>query len=379
MTPGNPAAITYPVLDGIPEAERRALLGQLPRRQVPAGRLVVEEGRPTRLMLVESGTFAVWKGAPGTDSAVQIATLQAGECFGERSTLLGGGSASASLTALEAGTLLELDLDAVPDPAKRERITRNLVQTMAGRLLTANHAIKLRYDERTRALAMLGSASRFGMLMTVWMAIYMMLLPAFAWLRPLLPTDSFISMLIIAALFWVAWRFVMRSPGGPAAYGMTLRAWPRQLAMAALFSLPLLALTLGAKAWYAAGHPGTAVFEPWRALYPGPATPGPDWLAVLTIYMILALAQEFVRCAIQGSIAIYQHAIYRRDGWRAPLVGNMIFAATHVHLSPWMPLIVFLPGLYWGWLYHRRGSYLEVAFAHALLGIWGLFILGVPG
>ena len=38
----------------------------------------------------------------------------------------------------------------------------------------------------------------------------------------------------------------------------------------------------------------------------------------------------------------------------------------------------FVPGLFWGWLYQRERSFISLAVSHALLGVWGLFVLGFP-
>lgn len=368
----------YAVLHGLEPERRTRLLAGLARHPVRAGEIVVREGDPTRLLLVESGSYSVWKGRPGTREAVPIATLHAGDCFGERSTLIGGGHATATLEAIDDGMLLELGLAELNDAAVREAITLNLVRTLAGRLLTANHAAKARFQERTRALELLGAASEFGVRMTLWLSIYILTVPVWLWLAPLVPTDGLISALIVATFFWVAWDFVRRAPDGADAYGMSLAGWPRKLGRAMVFTLPWMVLALAAKAVAAARSPDVALFEPWRAVHSKPAALDVAWWGYLAIYVVLTLAQEYVRCAIQGSMAIYQRATGRPDRWRSILVGNLTYAATHLHLGLTMPLVVFLPGLFWSWLYHRDRSYLEVAVSHALLGAWGLFVLGVP-
>jgi membrane protease YdiL (CAAX protease family) len=60
---------------------------------------------------------------------------------------------------------------------------------------------------------------------------------------------------------------------------------------------------------------------------------------------------------------------------KAILVANAVFSVSHQHLGLGYALVVFVPGLFWGWLYHRQGSLLGVSVSHAIIGLWGTGVL----
>lgn len=101
------------------------------------------------------------------------------------------------------------------------------------------------------------------------------------------------------------------------------------------------------------------------------------WLVFVGVYFVLSFAQELVRCAIQGSLALDYRASGQPDRWRSVLVANLLFAATHVHLGLLFPLVASVPGLFWGWMYRRERSFLGLGFSHALVGSWAFFALGI--
>jgi hypothetical protein len=60
---------------------------------------------------------------------------------------------------------------------------------------------------------------------------------------------------------------------------------------------------------------------------------------------------------------------------RASIVANAVFSVSHQHLGLGYALAVFIPGLFWGWLYHRHGSLLGVSISHIVIGLWGTGVL----
>ena len=59
----------------------------------------------------------------------------------------------------------------------------------------------------------------------------------------------------------------------------------------------------------------------------------------------------------------------------AVLVSNLLFSAMHLFMSLEIALLVFIPGVYFGWLYSRTHNLLGVWIAHALVGTIGLSIV----
>ena len=211
------------------------------------------------------------------------------------------------------------------------------------------------------------------------LSAYLLFLPVFESIRTTLPTDSLISFFFILLFFFVAWTALPRGGSDFATFGMTLEGWPRQVGRALLLTAPILLLVLGLKLAHINAHPEKLdLFEPERVLQGVGGATWVHWACFAGTYVLLSFAQEFVRCVTQGSLARFYRDSGEPDRWRSPVVTNMVFAATHVHLSVWFAVLAFLPGLFWGWMYQRERSFLGVGLSHALIGCWVLFVLGVP-
>jgi membrane protease YdiL (CAAX protease family) len=107
------------------------------------------------------------------------------------------------------------------------------------------------------------------------------------------------------------------------------------------------------------------LIAPWQAR-------SGDWLDTTVaygLYVLLSPMQEFVaRGVIQGCL---QHMLSGRHAtWRAILVSNAVFSISHQHLGLGYALLVFVPGLFWGWLYQRHRSLVGVSVSHVLIGLW---------
>jgi len=286
--------------------------------------------------------------------------------------------ASATVLAVTPCTLRELNPAAIADPLVREPFTVNLARTLAARLRQSTEEILVRHEQQAATLRLQGSASVFVTQILICLSGYILGLPLFALLRDHVLTESLISFFIIAVLTWVAWSFLTRSSTGLEDYGVTWRDWPQQLLRSFWFSLPLIVLATALKAVAVWRTPqAVSWFEPWRVFGRPENFHLGAWTVFAATYFGMSFAQELVRCAIQGSLAIYYRASGQTDQWRSVLVANLVFAATHVHLGLMFPLIASVPGLFWGWMYHRHRSYLGLGFSHALIGSWAFFALGI--
>jgi membrane protease YdiL (CAAX protease family) len=62
----------------------------------------------------------------------------------------------------------------------------------------------------------------------------------------------------------------------------------------------------------------------------------------------------------------------------AILLSNLLFSATHLHISLTLALLVFPMGVFWGWIFARQGSLVGSSVSHAIIGVFGLFVVGFP-
>ncbi len=51
----------------------------------------------------------------------------------------------------------------------------------------------------------------------------------------------------------------------------------------------------------------------------------------------------------------------------------------HIHLSAVLAYVVFIPSLFWGWLYNREPTLIGPVISHLMIGTWAIFVLGIQG
>ncbi len=110
-----------PFFEGLPEAEFEVVLSKLRRRTAPSGEMIVRQGTTgDSLYLVARGVVRVSRQDGGLSR--DLATLMAGDFFGEMALLVGGGTRTATCRAVTPCALYELrrsDLDDVSARAPR--------------------------------------------------------------------------------------------------------------------------------------------------------------------------------------------------------------------------------------------------------------------
>jgi membrane protease YdiL (CAAX protease family) len=98
----------------------------------------------------------------------------------------------------------------------------------------------------------------------------------------------------------------------------------------------------------------------------------------MVIYSIFVNFQEYIsRGILQSSLQDFLN--YKHKNLFANLLTSSIFSASHIHLSAGLAYLVFLPSLFWGWLYYRQRSLIGPIVSHILIGWWAIFVLGIEG
>lgn len=54
-----------------------------------------------------------------------------------------------------------------------------------------------------------------------------------------------------------------------------------------------------------------------------------------------------------------------------------MFSVNHLHLSFLFALLAFIPGLFWGVLFHRRPNLVGPTLSHFVVGGYVFFVLGI--
>ncbi len=373
------AAAAHPVyaaLAGMDPSARATLLARLPRRMYGPDEIVLREGDSNaHVFLVMSGRLTVARHV--FSGQFLLTYLGPGQVFGEYSALSGGG-ASATVKTIENVTLLMLDLADLPED-EHGTVNLRLGRLVVSRLVRTNVRLQKKQAESLATMRAQLQSAVFSSKMVFCLSLYVATVGMSVPLAAYWPEEPLISLFFIVGFFGVAWTFVTRVNTDHAGFGMKLRDCRRGTWRGLLYTLPLLAIVLLAKWLFVRTLPGNPpLFEPLSVLEKTPFAGWGIWFIYLSAYSALSYAQEVVRCAIQGSLAMYYRAGGLPDGWRSPTVASLLFAGTHVHLSIVFALLSFAAGLYWGWIYQREKSYWAVAASHAAVGVWAMFVVGVP-
>jgi CRP-like cAMP-binding protein len=375
------ASSRYEAFRGLPVSVTEHIFSTLPTRHLAAGETLLSESQTNdALFFIEDGEVGVWKGDPGAVAGVHLATFTSGECCGEMSAL-NGQSATASVVAVRPTTVRTLRLADLPtEDGVRAAVTLNLARTLVSRLAQSTETLKTKHEAELRAMRVLASASGFITRILIALSCYMLALPVIAYVTPLLPTNSLISFLIIIVFFWIVLDYTTSQGATVRDFiHLNLDRWPRQLGRGFLWALPPMGLFLAVKIVIIALHPGQyALWDP-RSAFSRESPPGFWlWLLFAFLYVALSFAQEFIRCVVQGTLDLLNQRGTRTRPWLSIFVSGIVFASLHLHLSLLFAVQAALAGLFFGIVFWKERSYLAVAVAHSLVGIWTVFVVGVP-
>jgi membrane protease YdiL (CAAX protease family) len=97
---------------------------------------------------------------------------------------------------------------------------------------------------------------------------------------------------------------------------------------------------------------------------------------VISLYLVCVPIQELVvRGALQSTMQ--EVLVGRYNTFWAIILSNLLFSDVHTYISIGFGLLVFLPGLFWGWLYSRHRNLIGVSVSHIIVGAWAIFVVGL--
>jgi CRP-like cAMP-binding protein len=349
-------------------------------QRVEQGTFVIEEGDPaTELYFIKDGEVEVLKSHDDTGEYHPITTIGAGSTIGEVA-LLDRNPRSASIRTTTDSVLLKLsfeDLNRFSDghTPLESQVKLNLAQDLAGDLRHTNKAVVKSLRE---SLESARSRVAMGIIVNTLMigiAVYVFSLAIIEDLSEQVAATTFVSVPILFFFGGLSY-FAVRKSGYPfSLYGITrANAW-RSIRESIPITAAFVVVIVITKWLLVQFHPlmaGEAVFS--VADHPERFFSTLN-LVTLAAYTIFVPIQEFVaRGCMQTAFEEFLLGPYRR--FLAIVVANLVFAMTHVHLSTFFALLVFAPGLVWGWLYSRHRTLLGISVSHIVVGLVAFSIVG---
>lgn len=370
-----------PLLEGFSDENIRQLTSIMDGPfKIPAGRFLFEEGDPgDTLFFILSGSFEVLKREEGGEVRHRLALLSAGQAIGEVS-LLDSGPRSGAVRAVDDSEVIAIPVARLHEHPDRQlsvgsQLKISLAYELAARLRRTNVAtvdtLRRQLDEAENRVEM----SKFITRLLIGLCFYMFALGVTTALSKVVPDTSIISLPILTAFAIGVYRTVKTSPWPPSTYGFTLKNWRRNAAEGVLLSVPIAVLIVALK-WM-----GVTFIPSWHG-QPVFDLSGSTGLSLAEIFMYGAAycaftpIQETIARGTQASFQLFLTSRYKTV--EAIILSNMLFSATHLHVSIGLALAVFPIGLYWGWIFARQGSLVGSSVSHAILGVFGLFVVGIP-
>ena len=346
-------------------------------RRYHQGARIYADGAPADSMaVVIQGSVEVLK--LDADRRVhRLASLVRGEALGE-AALATDQRRTADVYALEPTQLLVIKLAEAADRNWVAAVARQMVDALAHRSQRTTEravsaATKHRQEQTRRS-----EVARFMTLLIICMCAYTISLGlvSSAVDQPLI--ISIVTNLCMLTVVGASIRLIWTSAYPPAAFGLAIHPqWRRELIEAILVAV---GMCLGATAlkWILVTGPfpfaGQSVFS--GAFEARAAGLGPTAVVLTAVYVALCPVQELIARGVLQSMALEMFHGQRYDVGLAVILSNAMFAAVHAHVSVWLSLVSFGSGLLWGALYHRQRSLLGVSVCHAIVGVYGLDVLG---
>jgi CRP-like cAMP-binding protein/membrane protease YdiL (CAAX protease family) len=373
------------LFSGLSPQQLAKLDGVCHDRYYAPGAFILREGDTDPFVyVIMEGHAELAKSSNLGEELLRMGTFRKGDVLGELK-IVDAQPSSASVVAVTRVRALAIDLDAFHQAsvltAARATVLGNVGKILADRLRRTTRKGADAIDRELAETRARVYAGRFIVIILAMIATYQLALSGLLLVPPVhRPPLSILSFIFVLWTVGPVLLCLRRSPFSLRSYGLTLDKAGSTALRAALWTTPLLMVSLGIKVALIRWGPAMTdrpLFDP-TALFGGRPFNLEFFLLAMILYCLHAPLQEFVvRVGLQGSLEHFLPAGCQRTNWKAIVISNLVFASGHAFLGFWFCIVVFVPGLFWGWLFSRQRSLVGVAVSHALLGLWSIFALGI--
>jgi CRP-like cAMP-binding protein len=378
----------HPIFHGIGDVEMSEVLPFFRLLTSEPGELFIKEGVDAGMdvYLILKGRLEVIKTAKQEKTnelyakafkkEFVIAELNSGDTIGELS-FVKGHPRSASIRTVERSVLLGLNPAGIAEleveyPRTSSRMMKNMVGYVSDRLKrTSENEVRALKIELHNSL-LKSKANIFFSYVIGLLCVYNLTLNITSNLSRDIDSGTLISTSIVVVFCAVLYLMTRHSQLPLRNYGVTTRHWQFALKESMLWTILIIAVVIFIK-WSLIQNVGRYRHLP---LFDFDLS-RKNLLFNFILYGLHCPVQEFIaRGVLQGSLQRFFSG--KNATIRAVVVSNALFSATHIHvMGGFLGLIVFVPGLFWGWLYSRHDTLVGVSISHVLIGWTSLFFLNL--
>ncbi|MBL8722226.1 MAG: cyclic nucleotide-binding domain-containing protein [Myxococcales bacterium] len=356
-----------PFFAHLPKGLIEEISGDAEIKAFRAGDVLVREGDPSDsiLVLLEGVADVKKREAERADVEHVISELEPGEVVGEVG-LFDKRPRSATVVAREPCAAWILRYDRVTE---HPRLVFAFAKALAQRVRHQTEEMRETAQERV-------AMGELVVKVIVLLCVYALLVAGLPWLQERLPSSSSYISLPIIALFGLGSFGFMRNSGYPLSrFGLGFKNLFGSLFEAILLTPPFLALLTGVK-WLVVHSRQTRMTEVIQHPDVRQVLADPRVIKLLAVYGLSALVQELiVRCALQSTLESY--LVGKGRVTKAILVAALMFSVNHLHVSFLFAVLAFLPGIFWGIMFHRRPNLIGPSLSHFVVGGYVFFVLGI--
>jgi CRP-like cAMP-binding protein len=313
--------------------------------------LAKEGSKATDLYIVLEGSLEIIKSGIKHERLHQIAEAGSGDVIGEIA-FLNKGYRSASVQAKSDVRLREIPFHSLElllrqDP-RMYHIYFEIAKNESQMIEKSNFTIISQLEEKLDYIKLREFTSVFLIYLITFLCIFIFVSNA-------LKTDKhdYISIPWILSATAIVLIFVKQTSFPLKSLGMTLDNWKLSVFEGVIYSIPMLIVILIAKYVllnYTDMYDQLPLFQLNHKAQSAQPIGLTLWLAWIGLYCLLVPMQEFIaRECFQGSLEMILLGKSRR--WMSILISNLLFSVAHILISVYFALIVFVPGIFLGWLY----------------------------
>jgi hypothetical protein len=373
-----------PLITGLSEEQIRILFSISQEITLDKEKYLMREGDPANEMfLILEGSLEVSKYDAKYMQDYVIHTLHTGDSVGELA-LLDSGPRSASVRAKTFTRLRKLSFADIHEIANKDKainiIFFQLSKNISQRLRCTNDVVRDALEKQVDEYKVRVAMGNFIVNVIIALCLIAFGLDGLKYAMSIAPTSSYVTLPLTFSLLIFIY-FLMKSSNLPwSSFGLTLTNLKRSVYEGIGFTCIIMVLIVCLK-WafihFIPAYEGRSLIEPF-ALFKNPADHTMEvWLTLLVMYgLVVSPLQELMaRGALQGLLE--QFLTGKHKVFLSIIASNLIFSTAHLFMPFQIGILVFVGGLYLGWLYSRTHNLVGVWVAHWLLGSWALSVVGL--